>query len=342
MNRRITSSEIARLAGVSRATVSYVLNGKTESERIPAITAEKIRKIARKYHYLPNVAARAMKNRRYNSLSLLLGSAPKGVWLPLGLLKNLQRETAAAGLQLNLSELPDDKLVAGDFAPSLLQELLADGILVNYIENAPIGLGKTLREYAIPHIWLNDNRTHNSVSPDDFQGGSKGIELLMEYGHRHIGYITHQGGKHYSIRERREGAMHSSRSKSVRLDEWGVDANTNRDELREQITKILSGSDRPTAFLAYSSTELQMVYAIGLRLGLRVPKDLSLMSFDVHAPPIGDLIQSSLIIPQNEIARSAVKMLMDKIVDPHTDIESVAVPYTKHAAGDTCAPPSSG
>lgn len=71
-NKRTTTADIARAAGVSRATVSYVLN-KTPNNGIPDHTSQKIRKIAQDLNYVPSSAARILRSR---SSKLVLGILP--------------------------------------------------------------------------------------------------------------------------------------------------------------------------------------------------------------------------------------------------------------------------
>src|SRR5690606_14455270 len=72
MRRRTTTADIARAAGVSRATVSYVLN-KTSNSGIPKHTSARIRKIAQELNYVPSAAARILRSGTSN---LVLGILP--------------------------------------------------------------------------------------------------------------------------------------------------------------------------------------------------------------------------------------------------------------------------
>ncbi len=339
MKKKITSAEIAEFANVSRATVSYVLNGHAQRERIPETTVKRILRIVGETQYRPNGAARAMRRNRFDCLSLLMSSSTKGVWLPLGLLRNLQRNTAARGMHLNVSELPDSKLLSPEYAPKILRELLADGLLINYPQPVPSGLEEMLHRYSIPHIWLNEIRAHDCVYPDDFNGCIKAVELLAGMGHRRIAYLSKGGSQHYSHGKREQGFLAAARKGGIQG--TSVCTGTAEDEasFRDQVEAMLRDSNRPTACIGYSALELQITFAVALRMDLRIPQDLSLLTFDVHHPPLGDLTQSTLTIPQREMADVAVDLLLKKIEQPAEYMDPAPIPYADDIGGETCAPP---
>src|SRR5262245_14184279 len=69
MNKKVTIKDLARLAKVTPATVSMVLNGKTN---ISEATRERVLKLAEKYHYVPNVSARGLVKSRTNSIGIIM------------------------------------------------------------------------------------------------------------------------------------------------------------------------------------------------------------------------------------------------------------------------------
>lgn len=71
-SKRITINDIARLAGVSKATASLVLNGRGKDLRVAAKTCERVRAIAEEYHYQPNIHARLLNTRRSHTIGLVV------------------------------------------------------------------------------------------------------------------------------------------------------------------------------------------------------------------------------------------------------------------------------
>lgn len=70
MKKNITSKEIAKICGTSQATVSYVLNNRTDM-RISQQTIDKIKKAVEEYHYIPNKAARSMKTQKCTAIGIV-------------------------------------------------------------------------------------------------------------------------------------------------------------------------------------------------------------------------------------------------------------------------------
>jgi DNA-binding LacI/PurR family transcriptional regulator len=94
--RRATSADVAREAGVSRATVSYVLND-TPNQKIPEQTREKVREAARRLAYSPSTAARALRRGRSDVVLGVMATTPIGVVLGF-ILNSLTQKLSAEGL----------------------------------------------------------------------------------------------------------------------------------------------------------------------------------------------------------------------------------------------------
>ncbi len=74
VRKPISAMDLARLLGLSHATVSYVLNGQAESHKISKKTAERVLEAAKKHNYIPNQLARNLKNRRSGMIGVVLGN----------------------------------------------------------------------------------------------------------------------------------------------------------------------------------------------------------------------------------------------------------------------------
>ena len=101
----------------------------------------------------------------------------------------------------------------------------------------------------------------------------------------------------------------------------------------------LSAADRPTAVLTYSSPGPIILAAA--RLGLRVPQDLSVVTFeDAPSTEVG-LPVTTMIVPQREVGRAGARMLLERIEDPETALAPRTIPF-ELAEGASCAPPAPG
>jgi len=101
-------------------------------------------------------------------------------------------------------------------------------------------------------------------------------------------------------------------------------------EVHEQIeacTALLSSPDRPTAILAYSENEAHPLMCVARVLGLSLPRDLSIIVFSPTPPWIAGYQISVAAVPTQEMGRSAVRMLLEKLDSPERECAPQGMPY---------------
>ncbi len=102
----MTLDEIARLAGVSRTTASYVINGKADRYRISQKTRDKVMAVVEEHNYQPDHAATSLRMGSSHSLGLVIPDLENASYARLG--KLLERHARQAGFQLIISCSDDD------------------------------------------------------------------------------------------------------------------------------------------------------------------------------------------------------------------------------------------
>jgi LacI family transcriptional regulator len=341
-------TDIAKEAEVSVATVSRVLNGKAVDARISEKRALQIREMARNLGYRPNAAARATRQGRFNAVALLVGRRWSVGHLAPSLTATIEREVERRGLKLFLARLPDAKLSDERFMPRILRELSTDGLLVTYDEQVPQAMPRLIRRYAIPSVWLNCRIDADCVYPDERGAGRRAAEHLLSLGHRRIAYSDFPRSRgipddaHYSVFDRRAGVAEALRTSGLaplpgiqRQPGQGHDLHA----LFAAANRYLESPDRPTAVVAYASPEAQALAVAALRLGLRVPEDLSVVAFTRDRDYALDLPLTAMVIPESRMGELAVARLMGKIEQPAGDGPPRAqVVEHEFSGGATCAP----
>ncbi|UWX97189.1 LacI family transcriptional regulator [Arthrobacter zhaoxinii] len=176
MNRRVTSNDVAQAAGVSRATVSYVLNGRT-GQSISAVTRDRVLDAARDLGYAPSTAARTLRRGRSDLVLMLLPPEPLGRALAI-IIDAASEEVERQGLRLVAHRLP-----AQGGAPSLVQSLApAALILITPLpEQELAALAATGLRVASLH-----QAQENPLAPD-LGIGARQVQHLAEAGHQRIG-----------------------------------------------------------------------------------------------------------------------------------------------------------
>ena len=183
---RITSLQVARLAGVSQSAVSRVFTpGASASPK----TAEKVRRAAKQLGYRPNVLARAMVSGRSRIIGLVVAYL-ENQFYPQALEK-LSCALQQRGYHVLVFMAPK---TAGNI-DAVIEEILdyqVDGIIAASVAMSS-ELSHRCRAAGVPMVLFNryqDDPTMSAVTSDNVAGGRKIAEFLLAGGHRRIGYIA--------------------------------------------------------------------------------------------------------------------------------------------------------
>jgi LacI family transcriptional regulator len=342
-----TLMEIARRTGLSKSSVSQCLRSDgPKSHLFRPETRERVRRIAAELGYRPNSAARATAYGRTGSIALLMSINPIRSSLFEGLLCGLHDELHRNDMQLAIARMPDEELSDDQRLPKILRDWCCDGMIINYTDAIPAPMKAIIREHQIPAIWINSKQEHDCVRPDDFGAAQQIAQRLIELGHRRIAFSDFSHGMtyadpHYSVIDRRGGYERALADAGLQPEVWAStdDERIPGDQRMAYATAKLSARDRPTAVIGYSQNDLFPVHAGALAAGLTVGRDLSIATFApapyTHlGPPF-----ATCILPEEEMGRSAVEMLMQKIADP-AGLLPARVLKMHFNPGGTCVPPS--
>lgn len=333
----VTMRDISRKAGASRTVVSKVLAGGSDSIRVSEKTAEKIRNIALEMGYMPNSAARTIKNGRFNSIALLQSCYYVYSMLSVELLSSIQRALNQKNMHLIFSELPDEKLVNKGFIPKILTELYADGLLINYNTMIPEKMIDLIRKHRIPSVWINSKQEFNCVYPDDFNASRKAAEFLFSLGHEKIAFARFTGGSHYSAHDREAGYLYAMNEAGFQHQLFCTSKNIELKDSGKTAIEFLKESERPTAIICYTEKEFLSFYHTAIKLGMKIPEDLSLITFSPKPFEFIDMIASTCILPEKEIGKKSVEILLALIEDPKTEFPPVKAAFNLYK-GDTTTP----
>jgi LacI family transcriptional regulator len=320
--------DIAEQAGVSVATVSHVLGGK-RADRYTAETRQRIEEAARALGYRPNTSARAMRSGYSGAVALLLPIGEGRSFLPSDLLAGIHDTLALQGRHLIVARSSDDALKEKDFVPRALKEWMADGLLVNYIHQIPPAFAEALaRPGAPPTVWLNVDRAEDAVRPDDDRAGYEATRYLLERGHTRIAYVSLQESRHYSVAARKKGYERAltEAGRRPRSIFW-----ENPLEVFTLGPALLQGADPPTALVVYESFVAVPLLLSLARAGIRVPEDLSLITFHESALEWDVGLSVTLyLLPEYALGQAAAEQLARKLSDQSKPLPTRLLPLTFH------------
>lgn len=322
----VTVGQVAERAGLSRQTVSNILNEKGHLFR--AETRELVLRVADELGYRPNSIAKALRSGRFNSIGLLSSIDQRVGSVAPEALAGIHSVLRERDLHLVSGRYSDDLLVDKSRAPKVLRELMADGLIINYTHLVPSGLLDLVNTSPMPAIWFNSIRDADAVRPDDRQGGRIATEYLLGLGHRRIAFVNllHSEAEirglgrplHYSIGQRHEGYQEAM--KNAGLTPQLIARCEDVTETRSVGGPFLwlEGEDRPTALIFHSEGGLvPLIIRLG-ELGLRMPRDLSAVLFTNGDYNLAGLAFDQVIVPHYKIGEAAVRALLRKIEAPRT------------------------
>ena len=332
----ITIKDIAKLAGVSHATVSRALRGNRE---ISAETTRRIKKIAEEMGYVPNNAARGLKTNRTNALGVIVRRIDDPFFARVldGIEDAAQKGEYSLVLAASGHDDEKDAKVLASFA-----ERRVDGVILCFKRFE--GVNRTqLRKLNIPVLRINDQAADNfghAISHDDSNGAMQLAEHLIGLGHNKIAYVGNSNAGITNER-RREGfreAMARARIKTyqeVTVDNGKPEGGVNA------VSQLLAAAERPTAIMAYNDMVAVGVIRALKDAGVQVPEDCSVTGFDgielaeYISPPLTTFAQ-----PRYELGRNSAELLLSLIANPEQATAQSQTIQGKLVVRDSTAAPA--
>ncbi len=335
--RRPTINDIARLANVSKKTVSRVIN---ESPFVQEETRKRIAELMKTHGYEPDPQARGLAFRRSFLIGMIYDNpnAQMVVKLQEGVLEGVR----GSGFELVVH--PCDRS-ARNFLSDVRgfvqrQKLLGVVLLPPVSENDT--LTAMLTELGCHYVRVAsaviDDSAH-LVSANDRLGTAEAANHLMDLGHTRIGFIEGPPGFR-SRKERRLGFEEALSRRGQKLPESLVtDGAYTYESGVAAAETLLSRTPRPTAIFAANDEMAAGVYAVARQKGLTIPRDLSIVGFD-DTPVSARLFPALTTVrwPIPEMGRSAARKLLDMRPGERVSApDEVLTPYL--VVRDSTAPP---
>jgi len=334
-----TMRDVARLAGVSQATVSLVLN-EVEGARISDETRKRILAAVRRSGYRVNSAAQALRSGSTRLIGFVgdtVASAP----FAGEIVEGAQEQAWHDGHLMLIVNTGGDRDLEEQALDSLLSRQV-DGIVYAAMYHRLVKVPAALRE--VPSVIINAQAEDGSlpaVVPDEYRGGYEATSHLLDKGHRRIGFLninTLESGLPAAI-ERERGyldamaARGGSRDRTLVLRGDG-DVEAGYDNAR----RLLGRKRRPTALFCGNDRTAWGAYQAAAELGLRIPDDVSILGFDNQSLIAAHLRPglSTMALPFVEMGRRGVARVLSGEGDP--PVEMLACPLVERASVAQVAP----
>jgi DNA-binding LacI/PurR family transcriptional regulator len=313
-NKRVSSVQVARLAGVSQAAVSRVY---TSGASVSSGMRSKVLAAAKKLGYRPNVLARSLTRRSTNIIGIVMFRFTNPFYARL--LKEFSRKLQDRNYwTLLLNSESDDGVETA--LPAALQYQV-DGIIITSAT-----LSSTLAEECArtgtPVVLFNRYSIEsnvNAVCCDSVGAGRMVADALVDAGHTRLAFIAGEENTSTS-RDRERGFAERLRERGHELALRDV-GNFTYEDGYAAAQRLLCRPDRPDAIFCASDLMAMAVYDVATcELGIRVPDDLSIIGFDDISMASWHKYQLTTVRqPLERMVDATVQVLMDAIERPQSE-----------------------
>lgn len=330
---KVTISDIARIAGVSKSTVSRVLTGNSfveETKRLKILSAIK------KTGYVPNLAARSLRGRSNNTIGVILNLDPDyhfSDFISMETLRGISSTANTAGFKVSvIIEKCTEAL------PRILKDQSVDGVIVMGLKESERALEdiRTSGNSMIPIVLLNYSKEFDRFPSVSFSNESNAYDFTMyviSMGHTEIGTID-SSPDILAVKNRMKGvrcAMDESGIEYIPQWHFAFKDITSGEAGRRGAENFLHLENRPSVVIASDDDIAISFMATVTAAGLKVPDDVSVVGVDnipiskyVHPPLTTEKVEG---YRRGILAFKMLKTLLDgeELKEKHIHIRSVIV-----------------
>lgn len=336
-----TMIDVARLAGVSTATVSRVLNN---PELVNEETRQRVMHSIQQLGYRINVAARQLRTNQTRLIAVVIPTISEPVINQV--VEAVEDAAIEQGYTLLLCSTRGDAEREQGYIDLLTQQMAVDGVLYVSPRAAPEDV-RRLASGPAPLVLCNytiDDPDTPNVWIDHVSSIYQATYYLITLGHRRIMLLNLDAPFYQPARMRRRGYEQALTESGLPFDPSLVveirQPTYNTDEWREVIGHLLDQPQRPTAVVAFNDEVALEVYAACRGRGLHVPRDLSVTGCDdtllarYADPPL-----TTVRVPAYELGRLAMKHLLRPMGWKPGRAASMPRLEVELVIRESCAPP---
>ena len=322
----VTQEEVAREAGTSTAVVSYVINNGPRNVSEP--TRQRVLAAVAKLGYRPNAVARSLRSANTKVIGLIAADITNPYCSQVA----VEVEDAAMrhGRTLLFGNAKHDDSRQARHLRTFIEQRVEGIIFIGSAYTGDEFLPETtavLRGENVPPIVVLDRPGHmvgaTTIQVDNQGGAHAATAHLLWHGHDEVASLS-GFGELSSMRERHQGWLdaHVERGLTCR-EEWQLQSEIDRYDAYRVSRELFSRAERPRAIFTHTDEQAIGVLYAAASLGLRVPRDLAVASFDDIREAC--IVQPSLTTARQPIAEAA-RLAVDVLLC-HDNGGAVAPPF---------------
>ncbi len=317
--KRMTMKDVADLAGVSKTTVSHVIN---ETRFVEVSTRNKVLQAMKDLGYHPNTVARSLRSGETKTIGMIVPDSTNLFFADIA--RRIENYGYENGYSVILCNSDNNIDKQQNYIDTLISKQV-DGVIFISSGESKADLQR-LSESGIP-IVVADRVVPLSLADvvliNNEEAGYIATKYLIDLGHRRIACITGSSELNPSMR-RVEGYRRALSESEISVpEEYIVQGDFQFQSGELMMTKLMKLPQRPTAVFVLNDMMAIGAVSAARRLGVDVPDDVSIMGFDDIA--LSSLLHPSLSTmaqPTEEMARLAVELLIQKIAHQDVDHEN--------------------
>jgi LacI family transcriptional regulator len=326
--KRTSIKDIARVVGVSTATVSLVLSNKGNNGRVSEERIKKIRSVAKEMNYQPNRLARSLKSGSTQIISLLLTDIVNPFFGSLAY--HIQNELAKAGYAVIITNTDEDNRQMEKMI-NLMRSQQVDGFIIIPAEFGEESI-RQLVDHKVPLVLIDryyPDIPTNNVLIDNHDASYQATRYMIEKQCRRIALLIYDNNQPHML-DRKNGYIEALKEAGL-FSEKLIKEVTHKDiseNVRQVIAELTSGDDRIDGILLASNTIAVNGIKQLLKRHIRIPDDIQMVCFDKSdvfevMPTAIPYIQQ----PIQSMAKMATSLLIEQINTSNTsNVSSYRLP----------------
>ena len=307
--QKVSAADVAKKAGVSRTTVSFVLNN-SPGKMISEDTRQKVLKAAEELGYEPNEYARGLAGTRHNSIGVFVchsQSVFSDAYIPK-VIEGVTQTLNKYRFQLVLQPL---KLEQSDFLSIAKNDNLDGVIFINVHDDRSDFIKLVESDFPFVIIGTVKNKDTIQVDIDNKKSAKEAVAYLLKLGHRKIGMIAHASIVYNASYSRIKGYREAMSEARVKVrEEWIRVGDFSEESGYNAMAELLKIPGLTAVFAGNDVIAYGAIKAIQ-DSGLRIPDDISIVGFDDDYlsrylnPPL-----TTITLPASGLGSQAAKLLI--------------------------------
>ena len=317
---KITSAQVAKLAGVSQSAVSRVF---TPGASVSIKTTKKVKEAALSLGYRPNSIARAMVSGKSRMIGVVVAYLENQFYPEA--LERLSNCLQEKGYHVLIFMAGKDRQSIDNVIEEIL-DYQVDGIIAASVSMSS-GLSERCRAAGVPMVLFNraqDDPNMSAITSDNIEGGKKIAKFLISSGHKKISYIAGWEGAS-TQRDREAGFISILNDAGLSLHSRKV-GNFVFEDSREATRSMFLNNPPEAVFVANDHMAFAVMDTLRYELGLKIPDDVSVVGYDdVPAASWPSYSLTTVQQPVNIMVRETVEILIEKIENPEARPQKIKV-----------------